>query len=623
MSNFRHTLPRLSRFYRFIGIFFFVLLGGLAVVPVWAGGGPENVFLVVNPQSASSMTIANYYIRVRQIPPGNVFYLPWDANSFGVPVDDFRKLILKPIFEAIHARRLSSQIDYVVYSSDFPYSVLADNDLNKFKNASAGFKVIELPLKNNPKISTAPTAKEWSTAPMGSKLLGVSPDCSPQGSLSGMTYLWPWVMQGSPDYLTWQCNRYMRLPVEAQKDKPSLGFRSSWQFGPEGELVEKDGASYMLSAMLGVTYGRGNTVAEVLKYLERSAEADGTHPRGTIYFMKNDDIRSQVRDNLFPEAVKDLEKLGIDAKIVNGTLPLNRRDVQGVCMGTSDFNWKACGSTILPGALCEHFTSYGGIFKKGTSQTPLSEFLRYGAAGASGTVAEPYATWQKFPLPQIQVHYARGCTLAEAFYQSVYGPYQLLIVGDPLCRPWANIPKVEAKGVHNDDEVKGELVITPSGTVPNGGSIDRFELFVNGARAAQCKAGGTLKLDTTLLPDGDQELRVVGVENSMIQSQGRVIYHITTDNYGRKIEVHGAPIAIVKSGEKIKLEVNSPGSIGVGVVQNGRLVGRISGEKGTVEISADELGPGRVKLQAVGIGKGGPKSNVLSAPIEVETESNE
>ena len=41
----------------------------------------------------------------------------------------------------------------------------------------------------------------------------------------------------------------------------------------------------------------------------------------------------------------------------------------------------------------------------------------------------------------IQVHYARGCSLAEAFYQSVYAPYQLMIVGDPLCRPWANIPR--------------------------------------------------------------------------------------------------------------------------------------------------------------------------------------
>ena len=42
-------------------------------------------------------------------------------------------------------------------------------------------------------------------------------------------------------------------------------------------------------------------------------------------------------------------------------MPLNKPDVQGVMMGTASFDWKASGSTILPGAICEHFTSFGGV----------------------------------------------------------------------------------------------------------------------------------------------------------------------------------------------------------------------------------------------------------------------
>ena len=68
---------------------------------------------------------------------------------------------------------------------------------------------------------------------------------------------------------------------------------------------------------------------------------------------------------------------------------------------------------------------------------PLTDLIRHGAAGASGTVAEPYAIAAKFPSPFIHVHYVRGASMVEAFYQSVSGPYQLLIVGDPLCRPWS------------------------------------------------------------------------------------------------------------------------------------------------------------------------------------------
>ena len=47
---------------------------------------------------------------------------------------------------------------------------------------------------------------------------------------------------------------------------------------------------------------------------------------------------------------------------------------------------------------------------------------------------EPFAIQAKFPTAFIQAFYVEGCSLAEAFYQSVTGPYQLLIIGDPLCR---------------------------------------------------------------------------------------------------------------------------------------------------------------------------------------------
>ena len=69
------------------------------------------------------------------------------------------------------------------------------------------------------------------------------------------------------------------------------------------------------------------------------------------------------------------------AEIVDGVLPEKKNDVQGVMVGAADFDWKDCGSTILPGAICEHFTSFGGEMRAGAGQTPLSEFLRYGAAG--------------------------------------------------------------------------------------------------------------------------------------------------------------------------------------------------------------------------------------------------
>jgi len=576
-----------------------------------AGGGPENVFLVVNPKSQDSLTIANHFIHLRQIPGGNVLYLPFDPKTEDILVDPLRSKILIPIFETIQSRRLSAQIDYIAYSCDFPYRIVCNSDLRKIG------------------VSLSP---DDAPASDKVKLTGVLPHLNPVllsqslpvASLNGLTYLYQSVLKEEPEnYLDLHSNYYMRLPTPEQVEIPSIGFRSAWQFGPNGELVESNGKSYMLSVLLGITFGRGNTVDEIVQYLKRSAASDCSHPSGTIYFVQNTDVRSRARHHLFPDAVKELEKLGVSAQIINGTVPINKNDVQGVVMGTSDFDWKASGSTILPGAICEDFTSFGGVMTIGAQQTPLTEFLRYGAAGASGTVTEPIAILNKFPLPSIQLHYARGCSLAEAFFQSIYAPYQILIVGDPLCRPWANIPNVKVSGIKPDDKVKGTLTITPTATTPSGQGIDHFELFVNGSRATQCKPGQSLVLDSTLLPDGYQELRIVAVEAGPIQSQGRVILPIITDNSGRSIEAKVTSQDVIRPDNPLTIEVNSPGSIGVIVLQNSRIVGRLPGENGQIKIQAADLGSGPVRLQVIGLGQGGPKTHVLAPPIVITVETSD
>jgi hypothetical protein len=387
-------------------------------------------------------------------------------------------------------------------------------------------------------------------------------------------------------------------------------------------------------------------VAEVLNYLRRSAAADGTHPKGTIYFVENSDIRSKVRQGVFPAAVRDLKKLGLGAEILEGTVPLDRSDVQGLVMGIADFRWKTSGSTILPGAICEHFTSFGGVMSKGASQTPLSEFLRYGAAGASGTVTEPYSIPEKFPSPMIQVHYARGCTLAEAYYQSVWGPYQLLIVGDPLCRPWAVIPQVTVAGLKPDAVVQGKLTLKPTANLvgqvgnlppqmarpdanlagqvgnlpPPGDAAVHFELFVDGLRVAKCHPGGALSLDTAEFGDGNHELRVVAVGPPPIESQGRQIIPVRFANHNRGPATARLVERSPRADAPVTLDVRSPGSVGIVVLYGGHVVGRVAGQEGRTTIPPNTLGAGPVRLRVIGLGPGGPPANAFAEPLEFTVE---
>lgn len=588
--------------------------GGVPVAR--AGGGPENVLLVVNRQSADSMTIANHYVQLRRIPPGNVLTLSWDPKWQTTDVETFRERILRVVLETIARRHLADQIDYVVYSADFPWRIDLRKDVDRFlqeaRRAAASAAA--------PRDGAAGEAP--ADGPAGPpKVEPKWPEfLAPEGSLNGLTYLYQPVMARSAVAMDLRANAYMRLPVPGERDTPSRGFRSTEAFGPNGEVTKGPGRRYLLSVVLGVTYGRGNRPEEILDYLRRSASADGTMPKGTIYFVQNNDIRSKVRHPMFPDVVRQLRALGVAAEIVEGTTPLGKADVQGCVMGTAQFDWKRSASTILPGAICDHFTSFGGVMEPKSSQTPLSEFLRHGAAGASGTVTEPRAILNKFPAPTIQLHYARGCSLAEAFYQSVYGPYQLMIVGDPLCRPWANIPEVSVSGVADGAKLSGKITLRPEARFPRPAEVDHFALFVDGLRRGRCGAGETLLLDTATLADGYHELRVVAVEAGPIQTQGRAILAITTANHGATVEASVTPSGKVAADQRLVVSAASPEAIGIAVMHNSRLLGRIAGSRGTLEIDTSQLGLGPVELRVISLGKGSPLSYAFAPPLKIEIE---
>jgi hypothetical protein len=74
---------------------------------VYAGIGPENVFLVVNRASWSSLTVANHYAALRQIPAINICYLDWRGGTDSTDVETFREQILRPILMQIERHSIA------------------------------------------------------------------------------------------------------------------------------------------------------------------------------------------------------------------------------------------------------------------------------------------------------------------------------------------------------------------------------------------------------------------------------------------------------------------------------------------------------------------------------------
>lgn len=579
--------------WRFATPMLLALLLAVPSLPAQAGGGPENVMLVVNAASPASIEVANAWIALRNIPPINVLMLPWEGSRETIPIGTFREEILRPILQAIDGRRLSSQIDQLVYSTDFPWRI-------DFKE--------ELP------------------APL------VGQDHFPSASLTGLSTQYAAVLSRQSTFLEVGSNRYWRPLTDDGIPRETQGFRSWYGWGAAGELLEAGGPRYLLSTMLGVTHGDANTVAEVVSGLASAAAADGTRPLGTIYFAVNKDVRSTTRSRDFSAIVRELGRHGVQGELFEGTLPVRKKDVAGLMTGTPSFVWDKAASTIVPGAICENLTSFGGIFTPNTGQTNLAEFIRSGAAGSSGTVIEPYALQDKFPHPSIQVHYARGACLAEAFYQSIRSPYQILVVGDPLCQPWGVIPRITAtiasdsSALESGRVLAGKVSIEPVGQVPKtthatpAGKpvrVDRFEFFVDGVRHGQCAEGESQLLDTTELADGHHELRVVGISSSTVETQGRLVVRFTAANHGRTLALGVTPER-VRSNGTVRVSVAGKGLEGVTLFCNGRVIGRTTGPEATVEVPADVLGVGKVTIRATGRAGFGIANTVNAEPVTID-----
>lgn len=642
---------------------------------VLAGGGPENVFVVVNARESTSLGVANWFVHLRQIPPENVLYLDGIPTRRLCTWEVFRDRIGDPVIKAIEDRKLTDHIDYIVFSTNFPTAVKCDEHLERLKEqvrlpddrmfnpvvstnslmtfylyaarddpswlgldanwyfAPASGDVLKQPFlgKTAERYQAGLDAMDASQFDEAIALFSDLAEAHPQ-QVAGHYQLaralaqagrsdesllalkraravgWryrkftnddPWLqpLQDNADFQ----QMLRRIPNAEYGKVPTRGFSSQVVWGRNGwpNRSPDQGKRLILSTMLGVTGGeRGNTRAQIVEQLQRSAEADGTAPQGTFYFSRTRDVRTRTRQDQFADAMRDLKRLGFQASEIQTVVPENRDNVLGATLGSAQVDWLQSGSRFLPGALCDNLTSVGGAMQDQKTQTPVTDYLKFGAAGASGTVIEPYAVAPKFPSARLHVHYARGCNLAEAFYQSVAGPFQLLIVGDPLCQPWARFPEFAVGGLQPDETVKGTIDLDLE-VDSEGPAVSRFELFLDGRRLASVPASRkTVSLTTSDLSDGWHELRVVAIDNTLIGTRASRSIGFNVDHQGHEVELELAGTGEYDQNRSLILNARSNVGDRISILQNSRLVGEIEGQAGELRIDCFELGVGPSSLVA-------------------------
>lgn len=534
-----------------------------------AGGTAENALLIIDPSNADSLYIGNYYKNARNIPDANVLYI--NPNNTNYVVWTLNHVDM--LFGSLANKGLEDHVDYVVLNPGAPFFISASSlvsdgcfPVNRFALASC--------------YTMAFIATEVRSGALNSQA----------------------------------ANRYYLAT-----DTPQ-GFDSETSWFAGVPSTSPNARRYFIGAMLGYSGERGNTLDETRTMIDRSVASDGSQPPGTFYFMQTtDNARSGPRHPLFPSAVTSIVNLGGAAQHLMAVLPVGQHDCLGIMTGWASPGIETADLTILPGAFCDHLTSFAGTFDT-ASQEKMSLWIKRGASGSWGTVEEPCNYAGKFPAPRVHVYYYEGMSLGEAAFRSAgFVPFQGLLYGDPLTRPFTHIPSVNVADAPTGP-VSGNLTLTPSATTTHPtATIAGFDLLIDGVLAGTATPGGQFNIDTTLFADGYHDARVLAYDNTVTKSVGRWVGTIDLNNLGRSL-VTTSNLNTGDRGTQFQVTVTALGSVApieVRVRQGDRIVAAAAGSAATFNLFGATLGAGTVKLVGEAIYANDIR-RVQSTPITLE-----
>jgi uncharacterized protein (TIGR03790 family) len=462
-----------------------------------AGGGPANVMVLYNGEDPEAESVAEHYESVRQLLPGRLCPL-WniDPTSASLDASEYEFQILEPFEACLEALPDPDEIDYVVLVRGLPYRV----DLPSY---SASLQAT-LQLMRSETIEGVQLAGQGQngSSPFVENPHQIEPD------LRGDDYT---VTNEYSGYYT------TATGIVHGNELPSSFRRTGAVRILNGQIFDDN--------LLIVTRLDGFDYQDAHDLIDRAVAADGSFPTAEILCMAASDSARGARDPECEYAVRHLKLAGMNAVWVESfDATLSNHEIAAYFTGSADLRDAIDGQTYVPGAIAGNLTSYGAVPENWTctadgltcpeseSQTAIARFVRAGATGVHGTVAEPYNAF--FPQAGTLLLYTHGYNLGESWFFNQWVLYwQNVYIGDPLTSPWAERPVPAVP----DTVVEGEQLVI-GGVHAHG--IASVRVYLDGSLIAQEDAE-TLALDLGLAPGDTVELFVVVVaENVAIERKG-------------------------------------------------------------------------------------------------------
>lgn len=222
------------------------------------------------------------------------------------------------------------------------------------------------------------------------------------------------------------------------------------------------------------------SLAQARQLVDQGVASDRTWPLQPAILAKTSDPLRNIRYRAFDNAIFNT-RLQVHPPLVRtqADSPGSQTNLLGYATGLAQFSLSP--NAFIPGAMADSMDSFGGIIFGPNDHTSLLAFIKAGAAGSYGTVTEPTPNVQKFPNPQNYFYQGRGFSLAECYYQSLYIPFQGLVVAEPLAAPFTRAASGSWAGAAANSVLSGtpQLGVAFSGTDQNH-LLQQIDLFIDG-----------------------------------------------------------------------------------------------------------------------------------------------
>ena len=388
---------------------------------------PDEILVIANKDVAESGQIARYYCRKRGVPDKNILFLSLGTNlNDTISRSDYEKQLAEPIRKELFTRKLLGKTRCLISTYGVPIKVGARGPLIDQESKLSELKrLVEEEKKGIEQLKQEGLADSNEYKQSNHRLAQLQMEIDRiNGKETGASLdsELSMVLFGDYDLYRWQ-------PNMIKNDAMGLSFRT-----------------LMLSRLDGPDY----KIVEGL--VDKAIKAEKTGLKGIAYI----DSRGIVKKDLYGHFDQSLRDLAIFTRLRTEIPVKEERTAKlftpGSCPETAIYcGWYSLKKYVdafdfVDGAIGYHISSFEAANIRDPNSTQwCPSMLRDGITATLGAVAEPYL--HSFPEPRaFFTELYKGNCLVEAYYRTKpFNSWQLLLIGDPLYRPFKKPPQKDSR----------------------------------------------------------------------------------------------------------------------------------------------------------------------------------